>query len=554
MCGIFCAFNQDDAGNLVLSKLKSLQYRGYDSFGIYCPTWDGTIDCHIRKVGPIETKLNIMSNKTNCLGHVRWASVGEISKGNCHPIKSTFGHVFICHNGNIENINDFDFKSHNTLVSDTKIFADYLEKYKFSAFSSKIDGNNAFVAVFPSEKNSIFVKCTGNKQIFISENGFISSEKSLIPNGRIAAINSEHSLLKVDFTKQTINDTLLTKWFDINAEESFYYQANNNTFDVKFSGMLFEIMSQVVPQSIVKIPTIDKNESYTITGCGSSYYAAMFGKYCLEGLGYDIECEYASQLKYRHNNFRKLIAISQSGETADILNIVDNYPDLISITNHQESILAKKSKHVIPIGVGVETAVASTKTFTGSCIRLMEMSGFSDASKEYRANASIHVHNSLLEKILDKVYNKYRTVQKFLFLGDYIDYPIALEGALKMKEVAYYSADGMPASEIKHGPIALIDDNTLSVFVLSSDNNQSTINNIKEILSRKGKVLVISNLKNENSLNKLDCDCIYLELTNNIYINSLISLIPLQYLAYYTAVRDNKNPDMPRHLAKCVTV
>ena len=285
----------------------------------------------------------------------------------------------------------------------------------------------------------------------------------------------------------------------------------------------------------------------------------MFGSYALEkAKSIQIRCLHASQARYRSLGV-DLLAISQSGETKDVINALKDEGDFTCITNNPHSTLYDMSSSPIMINVGPEEAVASTKTFTMSCIKLCQSAGVSMSmiSQEYFIISKLQPY---IQDILDRteeikaIADRIMGYEHFLFLGDRQNYPIALEGALKFKEVAYVHAEGMPSSEMKHGPIALVDHCVPSLFIITEGFAPETLSNIQEIKSRRGFVVAITHDAIKNDLENLADITFSCKDTGEQFSQSLVLNVVLQLLSYYIAVGRGINPDRPRNLAKCVTV
>jgi len=329
--------------------------------------------------------------------------------------------------------------------------------------------------------------------------------------------------------------------------------------------MLTEIEEQATLQSH-RWPIIEHD--IDIIATGSSLHAAMFGSYALEKAhSIQIRCLHASQVKYRSLGV-DLLAISQSGETKDVINALKDEGDFTCITNNPHSTLYDMSSsrrkfflsdRPIMMNVGPEEAVAATKTFTISCIKLCQSAGISMSmiSKKYSIISKLQPY---IQDILDRteeikaIADRIMGYEHFLFLGDRQNYPIALEGALKFKEVAYVHAEGMPSSEMKHGPIALVDHCVPSLFIITEGFAPETLSNIQEIKSRRGFVVAITHDAIKNDLENLADITFSCKDTGEQFSQSLVLNVVLQLLSYYIAVGRGINPDRPRNLAKCVTV
>ena len=522
MCGIFGSINKNSLRDTYIG-LKRLEYRGYDSFG-YAAIKDGKVNV-VRQLGPVD-EAAFNGDYEQAIGHVRWATNGEVTEENAHP--QAAGTYHVVHNGVVENA--------PAGMLDTKWIADLLEEQGVLPTWDTLEGDNAIV-VLDSETEEIFCFAQGSKRLFITTNGYISSDLNALAGFDTRAWVIEDSFCSIRGVVEELGwDRRIV---DVPAEYKSKLRPGHK--------MLMEIEEQVGLQS-GQWPEIENDVDIIATG--SSLHAAMFGSYALEkAKSIQVRCLHASQARCRSLG-TNLLAISQSGETKDVINALKDKGDFTCITNNPYSTLYDMSHDPIRMDVGPEEAVAATKTFTASCMKLCQAAGVSMNGLKFYIQ-DILDRTDEIKEIADRIMG----YDHFLFLGDRQNYPIALEGALKFKEVAYVHAEGMPASEMKHGPIALVDHRVPSLFVMTEGFAPETLSNIQEIKSRKGFVVVITHRAVENDLLWKGVDIVFsCKNTGEQYSQSLVLNIVLQLLSYYIAVARGINPDRPRNLAKCVTV
>lgn len=604
MCGIIAYKGKKDAVSILRKGLKKLEYRGYDSVGI--SVIDKNKNLHtIKQTGCIDD-LEIPSDLSSNIGigHTRWATHGKVCARNSHP-HTTFDNKFsLVHNGIIENYKELKkgLEKKYEFVSDTDS-----EVFLYLIYDIFKDINNLFEAL----KISI-EKVVGAYSAVILDN---SNPDDLLcvkkGSGLCIGVDEEDYYIASDihafneYTNNIINieNGYITK---ISKEKIEHYDSNiknlaicniekvyNNTFELSkenySSFMLKEIFEQprVVNECLlgringykIKLGGFEEYKNIfkrarrlILLGCGSSYHAALLGKYYIEEIsGLAVDVEYASEFRYRNPVIEPgdvVIGISQSGETADTLaalNLAKEKGAIIGgICNTPNSELTKLTELGIYVRCGIEVGVASTKAFTNQCLCLLLLSlwidqnvNFSDLDKRKKIINEIKDLPIFISKTLKsctevkEIAEKYSNSKNCLFLGRRYNYPIALEGALKLKEISYIHAEGYPAAEMKHGPIALIDEN-MPVIVLANNLEQyeKIISNKIEIESRNGRVIAIINELNNEKVGLHD---IKVPQCNEI-ITPFVSLIPLQLFSLYCAEIRGCNVDRPRNLAKSVTV
>jgi len=461
------------------------------------------------------------------VGHVRWATNGEVCIENAHPQFNE--HYYLVHNGIVENA--------PTNILDTRWLIGLLSYYKgnLKEVYNKIEGDNAFIFINKFDGN-IHCLAKGTKRLFISMNGYVSSDLGALAGFCRNAYVLEEGYCKVDCAP------LDRKVVSVPPPQKKLL--------VKKSKMLTEILEQKnfsIQKYTLDIPLM--NHNVDIIATGSSFHAGMFGAYALEqSLGIPVRCIHASQARHRLLQ-EYAITISQSGETKDVINATKKLNNFICITNNSQSTLAQKSSANITLDVGLEEAVAATKTFTMSCIKLCQTANIK------LGNISEAIENLIVRsEEIKSIAQRISGYDHFLFLGDRQNYPIALEGALKFKEVAYLHAEGMPSAEMKHGPIALVDYKVPSLFLMTKKLSPESLSNIQEIKCRKGLVIVITHEEVKDKFTYLADIVFSCKDVHEPYSQSLVLNIVLQFLAYYIALERGLNPDRPRNLAKSVTV
>jgi len=604
MCGIIgIASNKSVTANIIQS-LKKLEYRGYDSSGI-ATIVDGNID-EKKCAGRVENLEKILfkspSNGFLGIGHVRWATHGMPSLVNAHPHSSE--EVSVVHNGIIENSNElkkdlekkgYKFKSQTDTEVITFLLTDFLKNFDLintiNKTLEKLNGSFALGIIF-KKYNNIVVGARRGSPLAVGygpEENYLGSDsyalKSMtnkityLDDGDICVLTND----KVEFynsKNKKVNKEVLTLSNDKNIAEKGDYKdfmsKEINEQNVTARACIKEYVDQlrqdinlynfpIKPQEIEKIILI---------GCGTAYHSCITAKYWFEELtNISIEIDIASEFRYRKNKFNKknlYIFVSQSGETADTFAALDlcrkNKVKTCSIVNIVESSIARSSDFVLPIHAGPEIGVASTKAFIGQMLVLYILAiKISEVRKEITQSDYVNKINELkklpdlIKKTL-KCQDKIQVIAKdflqargAMFLGRGLSFPIALEGALKLKELSYLHAEGYPAGEMKHGPLALIEEGLPVVILAPKDRYfEKTISNMQEVIARGGKVILITNdgsdIISENIRFTLEIP------KTGDYLTPFLMTVPLQLLAYHVASLKNCDIDKPRNLAKSVTV
>ena len=613
MCGIVGYIGHKEAKNIILNGLKRLEYRGYDSSGISTIEEQAIVTSKCKgKISTLSLKVdNKNHNGSIGIGHTRWATHGKPNQINAHPHHDQDNRFSLIHNGIIENhftIKKFLIEKGVVFNSETDSevlvqFISYLYKeHKMNFFDAvklalkEVVGAYGILVLCNDEPDKIIAARNGSPLIVgIGDNEhFIASDTSAVidftrnilflEDGEIVEIEKNNYKIK-----HLEHDDLVSK----KIKKIEYSLEEIEKGDYKHF-MLKEIFQQ--PESIadsfrgrilddnrIKLGGIEDyyqriidSDYIYITACGTSWHAAQIGSYIIEEiLNKPVKVEYASEFRYRKstiNNNSLLIAISQSGETADTLAAINKAKEVgaftLGIVNVVGSTIARETDCGIYMHAGPEIGVASTKAFTCQVSILVLLALYIAQKKNIDKTKKVDkIINDLIAipnivsdilKLNDEIYaisKEYSDSKNFLYLGRGYQFPSALEGALKLKEISYIHAEGYPAAEMKHGPIALIDNNMPVVFLVTKNGFNKILSNIQEVKSRGGKVLCISTYKTE-ALSELCDHLIYIDKIDNIHncLTPLITSVPLQLLAYHIAVLKGCNVDQPRNLAKSVTV
>ncbi|MGV8087290.1 MAG: glutamine--fructose-6-phosphate transaminase (isomerizing) [Candidatus Woesearchaeota archaeon] len=600
MCGIICYNGALNAGPIILEGLKKLEYRGYDSFGVCLK--DEKIDkLHtFKKKGCISENNDFKTINSHIgIGHTRWATHGEPNDMNAHPHSDCKNNISIVHNGIIENyvsIKKILVDKGHKIISDTdsEVLAHLIEElYEGNLKESVrkaillIEGTFG-IAVMHKSHNEIILARKGSPLVIgLCDTGLIAAsditpliehtKKVIYMNdGELATITDKDYSIE-DF-KGTIIDKKIEeiKWNIESIEKNGYKHF-----------MLKEIHEQ--PESIMNVLrgriinnriklTLNQNfmspknfGRIIILACGTSWHSGLIGKYFIEELTrIPVEVDYASEFRYRNPVLTKndlVIVISQSGETADTLAALreakKHGSQTLGIINVVGSTIAREVDSGIYLHAGPEIGVASTKAFTCQVTALLLLALY--IRQEQGQELDKELINSLIKlpeyvsialKSQDSVKiiaEKFHKVNNFLFLGRDINFPVAIEGALKLKEIAYIHAEGYPAAEMKHGPIALIDSD-MPVVVVATKNNLSNkiLSNIQEVKSRNGQIIAIVDDDNTEISTLVQNQIVVPHVSK--FISPIINVIPLQFLAYHIADIKGLDVDKPRNLAKSVTV
>lgn len=609
MCGIVGYTGGRKAKDLILEGLTRLEYRGYDSSGIALLE-DNKIKLY-KKQGRIdilkeETK-NLDSKSVQGIGHTRWASHGEPSDANAHPHYGKSKKLVMVHNGIIENYRELKkfliSKGHQFLSeTDSEVLAHLIEEFYEGSLKDAtlkalklVEGAYGICVMHEDEpgviigarKGSPLVLGVGEKENFlvsdVSAIAAYTRNVIYLDDGELAYITADcFKTYKIDSQSEIDKEISEISWnieqMEKNGFEHFMLKEifeQAQTIEDSFRGRIKADEGKVFLGGIpLKPADIRELQRVVYVACGTSWHAGIFGKYLMEELSKIIcEYEYASEFRYREPVIRPddlFFSISQSGETADTLAalkmIKEQGGKVFGITNVVGSSIARETDAGVYTHAGPEIGVASTKAFTAQLtIVIMLAVSFARANNAISAEKAVKILTALnrtpsaIQKILEnqeaikKVALKYVDSKNALYLGRGLNYPIALEGALKLKEISYIHAEGYPAAEMKHGPIALIDED-MPCFVIATKDPvyEKVVSNIKEIKARKGKVIAIAS-EGDDEIADFTDDVIYVPQVD-YHVQPMINSIPFQLIAYEIAVARGLDVDKPRNLAKSVTI
>lgn len=609
MCGIVGYVGARSAVPIVLEGLKRLEYRGYDSAGVALLT--GERITVVKRVGNIKKLEEALRSGTPAatvgMGHTRWATHGEPDEPNAHPHLDCRGDIALVHNGVIENYAVLKRRllgSGHTFRSetDTEVLVHLIEEFHQGDTTledsvrralTQIEGTYGIAVVCRQEPDKLVVARNGSPiAIGVGEGEHIvaSDASAIVAHTRKVVYLEDGEMAVV--TADSIRTTTLAKM----PVEKFIQELTLDLQDIERGQyehfMLKEIHEQ--PETIrnamrgrllrheenVKLGGLEHVKEkllgakrFIFLGCGTSWHAALVGEYLLEQIaGVQVEVEYASEFRYRNPIVGKgdvVIAISQSGETADTLAALREAKSkgaaALGIVNVVGSAIARESDGGVYLHAGPEIGVASTKAFTSQLTVLALLTiMLARARGVAKDKLSLLLHEleelpAKVEEVLRTsarirgIAEEFKSAKNFLYLGRGANFPVALEGALKLKEISYIHAEGYPAAEMKHGPIALIDENMPVVVIAPKDSiYEKVVNNIQEVRARKGRLIIIAN-EDDREIANLAEHVIRVPRTYG-YFGPILNVIPLQLLAYHIAVARGANVDQPRNLAKSVTV
>ena len=605
MCGIIGINSNKSVSATIINSLKKLEYRGYDSAGI--ATLSNGLINEIKSEGRVENleKNSLIQNMegTIGIGHVRWATHGLPNSVNAHPHSSQ--NVSVVHNGIIENstlLKKFLVSKGHKFKSqtDTEVIVHLItENLKTENIVNSIKktlkalhGSFALGIIFRDEPDLIVGARRGSplavgygpNENYLGSDSYalksMTNKITYLNDGEFCIIKKDH----VEFFSEEGNK-INKKVLELSSDEEKYDKGDYKHFMAK------EIEEQPVTLkngineyldtanndiSIHNIPWKNNEiSSITLIGCGTAYHSCLMAKYWFEELtSLDVSVDIASEFRYRKNRFKKdtlYVFVSQSGETADTYAALDlckkNEMKTCAVVNVIESSIARDSEFVLPIHCGTEIGVASTKAFLGQILILyifalklglmrkdIEKKVLSEKLKDLKELPKLVEQTLLTDNKIQNISSTFNDAKGSMFLGRGFSYPIALEGALKLKELSYVHAEGYPAGEMKHGPLALIEEGMPVVVLAPRDNYyKKTISNMQEVIARGAKVLLITNKSKDEIVSENIWETIEVESTNQDLLPFLLT-IPLQKLAYYSALKKGFDIDKPRNLAKSVTV
>ena len=610
MCGIVAYVGQREAYPVVLKGLKRLEYRGYDSSGVAIINENIEIYKKKGKVAELEDSLigkNLHS--TIGIGHTRWATHGEPNDINAHPHLSKSGSIAMIHNGIIENYaslkqellsKGYIFKSE----TDTEVLVNFIDDILINNNCSLeeavrvalkrvvgayvivlLDKNNPDTLIAARKGSPLVIGIGKNEHFLASDASPIieyTKEVVYINDYELAIIKSDELILK-NLGNENITPFVQQLDLELSAIEKGgfdhfmlkeIYEQPKTIFDC-LRGRLDITLEDIIMGGVQShIESLKNANRIIIIACGTSWHAGLVAEYIIEELcRIPVEVEYASEFRYRNPIVNKgdvIFAISQSGETADTLVAIERAKEqgaiIFGVLNVVGSSIARISHAGAYTHAGPEIGVASTKAFTAQLVVLTMIAlKIAKEKKSISNERFVHLLNELnavpskVEKILSdindikKIAAKTANASSFLYLGRGYNFPVALEGALKLKEISYIHAEGYPAAEMKHGPIALVDENLPVIFVATMDSyHEKVVSNIQEIKARKGKLIAVVT-EGDQSILTLTEDIIQVPAADEI-IAPILNVIPLQLLSYYIGISRGIDVDRPRNLAKSVTV
>ncbi|MDA1196402.1 MAG: glutamine--fructose-6-phosphate transaminase (isomerizing) [Nanoarchaeota archaeon] len=596
MCGIVGAIAERNIAPVLLESLKKLEYRGYDSAGL--ATIENktiVIKKECGKIDEVDQKVNLKDQKGNIgLAHTRWSTCGSVTKENAHPHQDCTKNIAIVHNGIIENHSELraqlTHKGHTfTSDTDTEVIAHLIEENNqgnivqaIAKTLKQLEGSYALGIIeadnphqlIAARKESPLIIGLGEKENFIASDApaILKQTNKVIylDNEEIAVLTiDEVEIFDLDGNKKE-KEIETIEWDSEKAGKQAYEH-----FMLKEIHEQSSTIAKTLEQNIEDNIDLKEVKRIIIVACGTSWHAGLVGEFMIEELAkIPVEVEYASEFRYRDPIIEEntlIVPISQSGETADTLAALKEArtkgAKILSIVNVKGSSIERESDAVLYTKAGPEIGVASTKAFTAQLTVLYLLTLHLGKLKNTLPKDQIANRVRDLRKIplqIEQAIEETQHIKKLaklfykkhhaLYLGRGINYPIALEGALKLKEVSYIHAEGYPAAEMKHGPIALIDEQMPVIAIATKDDRtyKKVISNIEEVTARGGVVIAIATKGDEEIAKKVD-HVIYIP-ENSYILTPLLATIPLQLFAYYIATLRNHDPDKPKNLAKSVTV
>jgi glucosamine--fructose-6-phosphate aminotransferase (isomerizing) len=610
MCGIVAYIGPREAYPVILKGLKRLEYRGYDSAGVALLNSGLKVYKKKGKVAELEESLIGKDLQANSgIGHTRWATHGEPSDVNAHPQTSSSGKLAMIHNGIIENYSqikqDLVKKGYKfSSETDTEVLLNFIEDIRKNNNCSleeavrialrRVVGAYVIVLIDQENPDTLIAARKGSPLVIGVGKGehFLASDASPIVEytKEVVYVNDyELAIIKADelILKNLGNEKLtpyITKLdMELAAIEKGGYDhfmlkeifEQPNTIHDCLRGRLDVAAGTITMKGVEEYAEQIMNAARIVmVACGTSWHAGLVAEYIFEELcRINVEVEYASEFRYRNPVVNKgdvIIAISQSGETADTLVAIENAKSkgaiILGVVNVVGSSIARASDGGAYTHAGPEIGVASTKAFTAQltvltmiALKIAKKKGTIDTERYQHLLQELHAIPEKALKLFEStghiksLAEKYKDARDFLYLGRGYNFPVALEGALKLKEISYIHAEGYPAAEMKHGPIALVNDTLPVVFVATKDaHHHKVVSNIQEIKARKGKVIAVVTEGDDSTIDI--CDDVMIVPEADEIVAPMLNVIPLQLLAYYIGVAKNYDVDKPRNLAKSVTV
>jgi len=610
MCGIVGYVGYRQALPILLSGLKRLEYRGYDSAGLALLNDSGLmISKSVGKIKMLEEAVSLLKpedlQSTRGIAHTRWATHGEPNELNAHPHTDNFGEFALVHNGIIENYRALkEYLMRKGVIvkteTDTEILVHLIRVNYKGDFTdavrdalSSVEGTYGIAVISLLHPDTIVAARKGSPLVIGHGDGenFVASDVSAmlehtnrvvyLQDGEIATVTpNDYSITTIQNVKITPTVEEISWSLDMIEKEGFDHfmlkEINEQPSTIRnaIRGRLnFEEGISRLNGLNLQFEELRKIKRIIITACGTSWHSALIGEYIIEELArIPVEVEYASEFRYRSpimDEGTVLIAISQSGETADTLAALreakQHGATTLGIVNVVGSTIARESDGGVYSHAGPEIGVASTKAFTSQVMVLTLIANLLGRMRQVSVQQGRDMIEHIVriptqiesiirnDRVVKEIAKEYFTVNNALYLGRGINFPVALEGALKLKEISYIHAEGYPAAEMKHGPIALIDENMPVVVIATKDPvYDKVMSNIAEVRARKGRVIAIAT-EGDTEIAEHAEHVIYIPQTHHL-LTPLLSVVPLQMLAYYIAVMRGCSVDQPRNLAKSVTV
>jgi len=607
MCGIVGYVGPREASSILMAGLRKLEYRGYDSAGLATVT-DHRVEMR-RCVGKLDNLAALLREQplagTPGIGHTRWATHGRPSEQNAHPHRA--GRVVVIHNGIIENYLELRTvleRRGRKMASetDTEVISHLIDEHVqrggglFEATRraiQELEGSYSIVVLCESEPDRLVVAKSATPIVLGLGEGenFVASDIPalldhtrrvvFLEDGEVAELTADRVTIHTFAGEPVTRVPRTVTWDPVTAQKGGYKHFLLKEIHEQPQAIIDTMRGRIVQEAgAVQLDAdVDRLleapiQRAVVVACGTAWHACLVGKFLLERLaGLRCEVDYGSEFRYRNpilDPQTLLVVVSQSGETADTLAAVEAGREkgtpVLAICNVVDSSIARRSSAVLYTHAGPEISVASTKAFTTQLtalyllgLHLGRQRGLVDAERGRKLLGDLvalpHAVKDILagEAAVERIARRYGKASDFLYLGRGVNYPVALEGALKLKEISYIHAEGYPAGEMKHGPIALINEQMPVVVLIPHDGVfQKTLSNLKEVESRGGRIIVVTDAPSPE-LEEVAADVLTVPRTNELLTPTLLT-IPLQLLAYHVAVYRGTDVDQPRNLAKSVTV